>query len=360
MQVDLQEEPYSHFSARLWGESWEKRLPLRAQLELTYRCNLHCVHCYTDPFNRTDLLEKELHFEDWLNLFDQLASAGILWITFTGGEAAIHPRFRELYAEAKKRGFILSLFTNATVITESLADFLAEDPPFTIEVSLHGADSKVFDRVTQVSGSFRYFDKGIRKLIDRNLPLEIKTKAMSVNRGELQPIADYVKSLGLKQTVYTSLYPRLNKDTSSLNFRLTPQEIMEIEYGTSVFDVEKASCTQSSKEVPDRMFRCGCGTNSLTIDPYGYLRPCTFTIWPKYDLKKISLPEAFKAMTDEINAARYGEDSDSPCRRCPVYDHCDKNPAMAVVEVGTMAAPVPYRCDIAYAREAMENHEGVV
>jgi radical SAM protein with 4Fe4S-binding SPASM domain len=353
----ISEQPYSEFSRRIWDQSAQRDhpLPTRVQFEITYRCNIHCVHCYTDPFNTPGHLRRELTVDQMLELFDPLAEAGVLWMLLTGGEALVHPQFKRIYREAKQRGFIVSLFSNGTTVTENLADFLAADPPFQIEVSCHGATPNTFEKITQVPGSFQRFEEGVRRLLERGLPLKIKTKGMTLNRGELPQIKRFVEGLGLDFRLYTRIYPRLDGDLSSTQYRLPAPEILDLEFGDALGPVESEDeedrCVSGQFGPPpdDRLFRCGCGTNSITISPYGILRACTFTTWPAYDLKEMPLREAFGRLVQEIRQARYT--GISPCRSCVAYSLCDKNPVMALAEAGSMEAPVPDFCETAFGRK---------
>ncbi len=359
MIASIPEEQYKDFSRRVFSRSVKDRQPTRVQFEITYRCNIHCVHCYTDPFNTPMHLRQELTVLQILRIFNELADAGVFWMTLTGGEAFVHPQFKQIYRAAKARGFILNLFSNATTITESLADFLAADPPFTIDVSCHGATPETFEKVTQVPGSFGRFQDGIRRLLERGLPLKIKTKAMTVNQHELPKIKAFVEGLGLEFNLYTTIHPRLDGDLSSTEYRLSPEEIVELELGNALAaDDAEERCANEDSPAPvsvalkppsdDRMFRCGCGTNTITISPYGILRACTHTTWPAFDLRTMRFMEAFGRLVEAIRQARYT--GESPCRTCPVYTLCSKNPATALHEAGSMEAPVTHYCDVAFGK----------
>lgn len=360
MITSLPEEQYGDFSRRIWNRSVTGPQLTRVSFEITYRCNIHCVHCYTDPFNIPVHLRRELTFDEILQIFDELAETGVLWMTLTGGEAFVHPQFRGIYRQAKARGFIVSLFTNATTITDDLAEFLAADPPFQIEVSCHGASPETFEKITQVPGSFKRFQDGIRRLRERELPLRVKTKAMTLNREELPAIKAFIEGLGLKFNLYTRIFPRLDGDLSSTLYRLPPQELVQVELGDALSSDEDQECDRGGAKAgsgllfrpppDDRLFRCGCGTNTIVISPYGVLRACTFTTWPEYDLRMMPLVRAFERLVETIRQARYTDPS--PCRTCPVYTLCGKNPAMAVYEAGFREAPVSYFCDLAYGRKA--------
>lgn len=357
MNSKIPEQEYKDFSSRIWDKSVTGRLPTRVQFEITYRCNIHCVHCYTDPFNNPSDIRRELTFDEILRIFDELREAGVLWMLLTGGEAVVHSRFKEIYREAKARGFIVSLFSNGTTITDDLADFLAADPPFQLEVSCHGATDATFDQVTQVPGSFRRFKEGIGNILARGLPLRIKTKAMKENRHELMKIKEFVETLGLDFNLNTTIQPRLNGDLSSTDHRLPPSEVVDLEFG-NFFDTEKETCQTPGAEglqevffrppTDDRLFRCGCGTNAVVINPYGVARACTFTTQPAFDLKEVTLQSAWEGLVHEIRTARYSPEV--PCRSCPVHLLCGKNPAMAIHETGSSEAPVEYFCDVAYGK----------
>jgi radical SAM protein with 4Fe4S-binding SPASM domain len=336
----------------------EQPQPARVQFELTYRCNVHCVHCYTDPFNTPSDIRRELDVRDVVRLLGELADAGVFWLTLTGGEAVLHPRFRDIYREARRRGFITSLYTNGTTITDDLADFLADDPPFTIDVSCHGATRATFDRVTQVAGSFDRFLEGVGRLLDRRLPVSMRTKAMTLNRHELAAIQALVEGFGLRFQLFTTIHPRLDGDLSSTDYRLPPRDVVELEMA-GLNGPGPDSCATPSNDAfaarlqgppDDRLFRCGCGTNSATINPSGILRACTHTTWPAFDLRAMPFLEGFQRLVEAVRGARYR--GESLCRSCSVYSLCSKNPAMAVHEAGSMEAPVEHYCGIAFGKAA--------
>ncbi len=368
MTMSIPDAEYRDFSRRIFHRSIVHAQPTRMQLEITYRCNIHCVHCYTDPFNTPAHLRQELAVRDLLRIFDELADAGVLWVTITGGEAFVHPHFRQIYTEARRRGFLVSLYSNGTTISESLADFLANDPPFTIDLSLHGATPETFERVTQVPGSFRPFRDGLGRLLERDLPVRIKTKAMGMNRHELAKIKALVEGLGLDFNVSATIHPRLDGDLSSTEHRLSPGAIVELDLdGTGALEDAADTCAGDRGEraagpaleppPDDRLFRCGCGTNTATISPYGMLRACTHTTWPAFDLKTMPFLEAFARLVEAIRSARYT--GESPCRTCPVYTLCEKNPVMAEHEAGSMEAPVTHYCDVAFGKAATLAQRGL-
>jgi len=359
---------YKDFSRVLHGRALENAKVVNATIELTYGCNLRCVHCYTDCYNDADLItEREMPYEEVIRILNQLHDEGVLWVCFTGGEIFMRRDFFDIYSYAEKKGFFITLFTNATLITEEVADFLAEHRPFSIETSCHGATEETFDEVTQVKGSFRRFEAAIRLLLQRNLPVKVKTKAMTVNRHELDQIKTFVEGLGLKFRVSTDIYPRLNGDLAPCQYRLSADEVLAVsehfaegrEHGECR---QRAAVWEPAPPPDDRLYRCGCGTTAVHISAWGKLGTCTWVDQPRSDLRHTSVAEGIAEVFPQIRAAKY--ESNSPCRTCHVYRLCDKMPSIAWAETDDPEQPVDHFCQVAFKRadrlEAEKTSKGAV
>ena len=99
----------------------EKRIPVSGSIELTYRCNLRCIHCYLDRrSNLESTIARELTTQQIIAIIDQISDAGCLFLLLTGGEPLSRNDFPEIYRHAKKRGMILTVFTNGTLITDTI------------------------------------------------------------------------------------------------------------------------------------------------------------------------------------------------------------------------------------------------
>jgi len=351
----IQEEQYQDFSLRVHTHAGTKARVVKAQVELTYGCNLHCVHCYTDCYNQHELLKKERTTEEILHTLDELCELGVLWVCFTGGEIFMRKDFRPIYDHAKGKGFLITLFTNGTMFTEAIVDHLKENPPFSIDISCHGASEETFDGITQVPGSFKRFLKGIELLRSRGLPFKLKTKAMTLNKHELDKIKDFVEGLGLPFQLSSALYPRLNGDLEPCDYRLSPDEIVELEFSQSDFDEEDEACpvetgAGDNLEPPpdDRLFRCGCGTTGIHINAWGNLGACTWVSEPRANLDEKSVSQGINEVFPQIRGAKY--QTDTPCGSCQVYTLCEKMPSIAWAESGDREQPVEHFCQTAFKR----------
>lgn len=350
---------YGEFSRTVHDRSARQHRVIKAQLELTYRCNLHCRHCYTDPYNDQAWFARELTLPEFTRLLGEMAELGILWLNLTGGEIFTHPHFWKLYDLAYGKGFLLQLYTNGTLFTHATIERLRRSPPFSIDISCHSVDEAAFDWFTQVPGSFRAFLRGIALLKDSGLPFTIRTKAMNWNKDELPAIRQFVESLGLRFGWTTALSPRLNGDLSSLELRLAPKDIAALAHSPDDGDEEPCSAVADlSGPHTDRLYRCGCGTDTIHISAWGEVGTCTMEYEHRVSLRDHSLKDAIAAVFQAVRSCRYR--SDSPCRTCRVYAFCDKKPSAARWEYGDPEAPISYDCDVALARAESLLHQKLI
>ena len=342
---------YGAFSQRVHEQAAAHQRVIKAQLELTYRCNLHCRHCYTDPYNSKEFFPRELTLDEIHRLLDEMQQVGIVWLNLTGGDIFMHPQFFEIYETAYRRGFLLQLYTNGTLFTKTTIERLQQMPPFTIDISCHSVTEEPFDWFTQVPGSFHAFIRGLELLKNSGLQFTLKTKAMNWNTDEMPAIRHFVESFGQEFGFTTSLSPRLNGDLSSLSYRIAPDASIVLNGGQPTTDVDEERCGRSADllaPTTDRLYRCGCGTDTIHINAWGELGTCTLQYERRLSLRIHPLADAIEILFREVRDMRY--QGESPCRTCEVHTFCDKKPSDARWECGTAEAPIPYDCDVAHAR----------
>ena len=108
------------------ARAYDRCIPLNVTLELTLRCNIRCTHCYNfDRDQPRPASGGELTMEEIRALMADLRRAGTLFLSLTGGEAMVHPRFWDIADEAASRGFALQVLSNGTLLTEEACDRLA-------------------------------------------------------------------------------------------------------------------------------------------------------------------------------------------------------------------------------------------
>lgn len=273
----------------------EGRFPLSGQWELTCRCNLRCVMCYTDPFNTPERIRQELNYQEIIRILDELQEAGCVELCLTGGEPLARKDFLDIYGYAKQKGFLLTIFTNGTLITPKIADYWLRYPPSMIEVSLHGLSREIFESVTDGPGSYDRCWAGIHLILERSLPLTLKTTGMTLNRDEVLQIKEYVKGLEKVSHKFGSdIRPRLDGGEDVFRYQLGKEEVEAIEQGDTEFSAERQrqEC-QREEMIRQGQNLCQGGQYKFHIDAYGQLQLCSSNRRQSYDLRQGSFEEGF-------------------------------------------------------------------
>jgi len=330
----------------------KRHYPLRCQSELTYRCNLNCIHCYC---NGLEDKKKELNTAQWKRILNEIRQAGCLYLLFTGGEPLIREDFLELYSYSKKKGFIITIFTNSQAVDKEILSYLIKSPPFSIEITLNGITQETYESITQVKGSFSKAMENIKKIKENKLPLILKSNCLKQNMGEVTKIkafADHFlgKAGGKYHFKYDPMiYPRLNRDRTPINFRLSFEEMLEVR--RKDVDIwrqyQKSMCADFPDLGRDKSFlyRCGAWMKQFFISPYGQLKFCGFSEKFSVDLKTTVFKEGFYRVFPKLLNEKFKTSSHcKSCRLRPICYHC---PARAYLETGDEEAQVGYYCQLA-------------
>ncbi len=331
-----------------------KRIPLSGSLEVTFRCNLRCVHCYLGDFRNGIAGRKELSKEEICGILDQVADAGTLWFLFTGGEPFIRPDFLEIYRYAAHKGLILTVFTNGTLLTERIVKELADLPPKLIEITLYGATEQTYERITGVKGSYARCMRGIDLILEHGLPLGLKTIMMKDNYEEFDKIKTFITSKGLNFHYDPLLVGALDKSTSTFPQRLSPDEIVAIELANQNIQAELESMLERNKQIRfdnNSLYICGAGNNTFHIDPYGSLSPCLLSRDPQFDLTKGTFQEGWNG--DLRQARSQPAMNRNGCKDCDLLILCRQCPGRSTLETGNPYDPVDYFCQIGKLRGKM-------
>jgi radical SAM protein with 4Fe4S-binding SPASM domain len=352
--MEIQE--YADWSLGVHQRLGGNRVPFSGTIELTRRCNNQCAHCYNNLcINDQNARQRELSYAEWCNIIDEIATAGCLWLLMTGGEIFLRKDFLDIYTYAGQKGLLISLFTNGTLITPEIADYLVERPPFSIEITLYGRTRHTYERVSGVPGSFERCMRGIRLLMERDLPLKLKTMALTLNKHEIRQMKQFAEAeLGLEFKFDPIINPRCDGSQGPLDVRLTPAEVVEFDLQDPVRITEwnefcdKFNGHDLCPEQADMLWKCGGGQNSFAIDPYGRLRMCILSFSDDYDLRRGSFQEGWEQFLYEIRQRKIT--SHTKCISCNIIDMCGMCPANAELECMDAETPVDFLCQVAHLR----------
>jgi radical SAM protein with 4Fe4S-binding SPASM domain len=363
--------PLDQFS--LWEKTREKRIPFSFELEVTARCSNNCRHCYINlPAGDRAAEGKELSFEELKEIIDEAVSLGALWCLITGGEPLLRDDFSAVYLHMKKRGLLVSVFTNATLITQEHVSLFQKYPPRELEVTVYGVTPETYERVSRRAGSYAAFRRGLALLIESGVKVRLKAMALRSNLREIEEISRFCRE---RTKDYFRLDPLLHlrydrdqeRNEEIQSERLSPEEIVALEASDPErFEALQKSCERlilSDSLAPDcnHLFHCGAGNDNFNISYDGLFRLCASLWHPDcvYDLKKGNLKEAWQTFIPQVREmkSKRREFLDE-CLGCSIVNLCMWCPAYAHLETGAMDSPVDYFCRVAHARTELLGKTG--
>ncbi len=345
---------YGEFSLALHDKFAGKRAPIDVTLEVTRRCPLECQHCYNNlAMGDLAARNRELTKEEYFALLQELADMGVMWILFTGGEIFARKDFLEIYTFAKQKGFLVTLFTNGILINDKIADYLQEFPPFAIEITLYGRTKETYEALTQMPGSYDRCIRGIRLLLDRGLPLKLKTVGTKINRHEIASMKEFAEQeLGVEFKFDSMINPRIDCSQAPLNVRLSPEDVVALDlHWPKVANEHRKSLANEIDRPPLHMstvYSCGGGLKSFAIDPYGHMSICVLSHQQTYDIRTGGARAGWEHFLFDVRQQKATRPT--KCTECRLHSVCSMCPANGELENGDPESPVEFLCEVAHLR----------
>jgi radical SAM protein with 4Fe4S-binding SPASM domain len=346
---------YGLFSEALHRQVRNAQLPLNATIEVTRRCPLVCAHCYNNlPMGDRKAQLEELTCAEHCRILDEMAEAGCLWILYTGGEILARKDFLDIYTYARKKGFFITLYTNGTLITPQVADYLSTWRPFALEITLYGRTRETYERLTGIPGSYDRCMRGIELCLDRGLPLKLKTVAITLNKHEVWDMQRFAEELGVEFRFDSMMNPRIDCSQSPLAVRLKPEECVEFDLQDEKVMAEwkifsdKFIGPVHAPEKSDELYHCGGGIDSFAINPYGQMSICVLSQNDLYNLRAGSIRDGWEQFLHRVRQKKITRLT--KCVKCELKAMCGMCPANGELENGDPEAPVDFLCRVAHMR----------
>ena len=332
-------------------EQWEKDHKLYAvHFEVTPRCNFHCVHCYLRDHHQ----ERQLSYDRVIEILDILYSKSILFLTFTGGEIFSRSDFMDIYLYAKKKGFIIELFTNAFLITPQIVETLKKYPPLLVDVSIYGSNDETYKNVTGIEGAYSKVIQNCKMLKEAGLRVALKSPILTLTYEELHEMELIAKELDVPFRASFELITTIDNDSTTKQYQVSAEKMLRYEFESrlSRMDViekeDKLDLKPISRKESLPLFRCKVGLTSCIIDYNGKLCPCM-----KFKHRGVEVaPENFDKIWHgfgELSNMR--ATSSYKCIFCDAFNYCDICPAEMEAVYGNLEYIDESFCRIAYARK---------
>ena len=340
------------------------RNPIDATFELTVRCNMKCMmcmfrHCTSE---NAELISRELTAEEWIKIAEDAAGMGTGSVLITGGEPMLRQDFPEIYKGIYKQGFMISLYTNATLVDDRIMELLREYPPHKIGISIYGASSDTYEKVCGNGALFEKAIEGAKKLITLPSVVDFRTTIIEDNYEDAYKIDDLVKKeFGDKYTVtMTRMVLKAVRggcaDVDSC--RLSPEknvllpqkrgieklreligESFDINNVRFRFEKKNTDCENSVSETAS-LLGCSGGMRSYCVTFDGLLQACQALGQFTTDVKNNGLKKAWEDFPFAIKLPPMNE----KCKNCEITDYCQCCPASRYAETGSVSGLPEYAC----------------
>ncbi len=268
--------------------------PICLTWELTYACNLACVHCLSSSGRRD---RRELTTDECRALIDEFARMQIFYVNVGGGEPTIRPDFWELVDYATDNQVGVKFSTNGSRITDAVARRLAASDYVDVQLSLDGATSEVNDAV-RGAGSFDVVMRAMRRLQDAGfVGFKLSVVVTRQNAGqldELKALADdadaqlrlaRLRPSGRGADVWNELHPTADQQRAVYEWLLR--------HGDDVLTGDSFFHLGAYGEALPGLNLCGAGRVVCLIDPIGDVYACPFAIHDEFLAGNVRAPGGF-------------------------------------------------------------------
>lgn len=327
------------------------RLLNEMQIDLTYRCNNHCKHCWLWEPSSSAVKQQELTADEIRRIADEARQLGCQRWGISGGEPMLRDDFVEVFDYLTSTSRSYSLNTNGTLITPQIAQLMRRKGMKM--VALYGATAATYDAVTRHRGGFEQAMRGMALLREAGASFIVQLIPMRANWHEWKQMQELADTLSPHKRVgapwlYLSACgdPAVNAEIARQ--RLDPSDVVALDEPRPQLDKE---APEPQGAPSDLLFaKCIAGRRNAHVDPYGMISWCSFVKDPelRVDLRRVSLQEAWEihipAMAGKVSG---GQEFREHCGSCELYHTCRWCAVYAKLETGRYSAPVPYLCEVA-------------
>jgi radical SAM protein with 4Fe4S-binding SPASM domain len=321
-------------------------VPLSVQLDLTYRCNEKCVHCYLDHDDHGEMTTVEIK-----RLLKEMADAGVFILTLSGGEIFLRKDFFEILEYARSLTFCIKLKTNAVLIREAQAARLRDLGVESIQISIYSHRPEVHDAITKVPGSLRRSINAIRFLRSQGLKVVIGNVLMTQNMQDYHGVRALAEEIDAQYTLDPTITPMMDGDRSTVELNAGESALRALFRDEAFVGKAEEFCAlpPAPGESDMQSLPCSAGHTACYVSPYGEFYPCVQFPLSCGNVRQQPFIDIWRnsEQLKEVRSIRLRDLSS--CSQCAHGSTCTRCPGLAFME-GNMRGPSTADCEKSYAR----------
>ena len=299
--------------------------PICLTWELTYACNLSCVHCLSSSGRRDP---RELTTDECKAVIDELERMQVFYVNIGGGEPTVRSDFWELVDYATEHHVGVKFSTNGVKITPEVARRLAASDYVDVQISLDGATADVNDAV-RGRGSYDTALRAMQNLCDagfRGFKISVVMTRHNIGQlDEFKAIADRFDA----QLRITRLRPSGRGADVWDDLHVTAQQQRELYdwlvlHGDNVLTGDSFFHLAAYGDALPGLNLCGAGRVVCLIDPVGDVYACPFAIHENFLAGNVRAEGGFTGVwrTSELFASLRSPQTGGACTSCSAFDAC--------------------------------------
>lgn len=328
-------EVIDYFSSRM--------IPYSATWEITSLCNLKCSHCYCATPSLGAWTTKKARVA-----LEEMMALGVIDIEFTGGECLAHPDFFEILSLAYDRGFIISVLTNGSLLSEERAKLIADVKPRNVQISVYSLCEDTHDGITRTPGSLQKTLKGIDSLQSFGIRPTIACPLTKINKDSVDELYAWAAKKGLEIKFSVKLSKSENNERIPEQLRLQSSDFESMLWDARVNPYLRDDIRTLSRIDKSTRMICQAGFRNFSLDAYGNLFPCNSLRIPCGNIISESLSHVWK---NSSNLARWRTvtiDDYPKCANCAAKDICSPCPADHFSDTGLIDAISQQDCSVGW------------
>lgn len=334
----------------LLDKACAQKLPVSGTMELTGRCNFDCKMCFIHQSSADGSIKAaEMPTSFWCRLADELQRIGTLTMLLTGGEPMLRQDFGEIYTYLKRHGFLISVNTNLSLLSEQNVKLLSDNKPLIVNVSLYGASGKTYGALCGREQMFRVVRDNLLRLKEQGIAVKLNYTVTEENYSDKEEIYAFAREhqFPIQQTTYLFPPVRSADGCGCAYQRSEPEKTAQMlfacekaRYGEHLGDyLRSRKATVGEDECGENRMSCRAGVSSFWVTYDGCLQLCGMMDKLKLSLHDKPFAEAWQL----AQKARAQICMPQACLRCADREYCEICAAVCSAE-NSFDTPPDYLC----------------
>ncbi len=314
-----------------WAAWRREERPLLGTLIVTYRCDLVCSMC---DLPRRGNRKAELSTQEFFGVLDGMQDLGVLGVGITGGEPLLRPDLLDIIRHGTRRGLLMHVNTNGTLITTEMAHAFAEAGVASINLSLDGPTAEIHDKRRGRVGSFDNVMRAAARLISvpkRPYRVAITCALGADNAQDAEAVLDRARDLGVDRVGFIPVHDfpanrvtPLDANAARIVRDLVARRMTDPLLDNSKQYLELFGRAYQGKPNP---LPCSAPRHSVVVDCFGAVFPCVPLNAARDEVGRGDVREVWRSKTYRDARAALKQ-----CRAC--YWNCHTEMNIALKKVG--------------------------